>query len=81
MLPRYFLIKTNIVRAVDAHHLCQEAFAGEIGMSRSHWSQILNGHRPATARVRRALQEHPITRNMHEDELWQVEPITTAVAS
>lgn len=77
MLPRYYLHKEPIVAAIDEHHLCQEGFATEIGLSRSHWSQILNGHRHATPRVRRALQEHPITGELPEASLWRVEPTTT----
>ena len=70
--PRYYLRKTRIVAAIDASHLCQAGFAEEIGLSRSHWSQVLNRHRAATPRVRRALLGHPVLQGIPEDELWDV---------
>lgn len=72
MTSRYYLRKTRIVAAIDASHLCQAGFAEEIGLSRSHWSQVLNGHRAATPRVRRALLGHPVLADIPEDELWDV---------
>ncbi len=72
MTRRYYLKKDRIVAAVDASHLCQAGFAEEIGLSRSHWSQVLNRHRAATPRVRRALLAHPVLRGVPEDELWDV---------
>ena len=72
MTPRYYLRKTRIVAAIDASHLCQAGFAEEIGLSRSHWSQVLNRHRAATPRIRRALLGHPVLQGIPEDELWDV---------
>lgn len=72
MTPRYYLRKDRIVAAIDASHLCQAGFAEEIGLSRSHWSQVLNRHRAATPRVRRALLRHAVLRGIPEDELWDV---------
>lgn len=72
MTPRYYLRKKRIVAAIDASHLSQAGFAEEIGLSRSHWSQVLNGHRSATPRVRRALLDHAVLQGVPEDELWDV---------
>lgn len=72
MTPRYYLRKDRIVAAIDKSHLCQAGFAKEIGLSRSHWSQILNRHRAATPRVRRALLRHALLHGIPEDELWDV---------
>ena len=72
MTPRYYLKKDRIVAAVDASHLCQAGFAEDIGLSRCHWSQVLNGHLAATPRVRRALLGHVVLQGLTEDELWDV---------
>ena len=72
MTPRYYLRKDRIVAAIDQSHLCQAGFAEEIGLSRSHWSQVLNRHRAATPRIRRALLAHPVLRGVAEAELWDV---------
>lgn len=72
LTPRYYLRKNRIVAAIDASHLCQAGFAEEIGLSRSHWSQVLNRHRAATPRIRRALLGHPVLQGIPEDELWDV---------
>jgi antitoxin component HigA of HigAB toxin-antitoxin module len=70
--PRYYLKKARIVAAIDQSHLSQAGFAEEIGLSRSHWSQVLNRRRAATPRVRRALLGHKVLRGVPEDELWDV---------
>lgn len=72
MSLRYYLKKDRIVAAIDAHHLCQAGFAADIGLSRSHWSQVLNRRRTATPRVRRALLAHAILKGIPQDELWDV---------
>ena len=69
--PVYVLVKEPIVVALDAHHLTHSEFARQLGISRSHWSQLLNGHRRATARVRRALLRQPCLRGIGEDALWE----------
>ncbi len=70
-----FLRRERIVVALDAHHVSHTAFARSVRLSRSHWSQLLNGHRPVTARVRRVLLRHPCLRGIPEEELWErVEP-------
>jgi hypothetical protein len=72
--PRYYLNKERIVAAIDASHLCQAGFASEIGLSRCHWSQVLNRHRAATPRIRRALLGHIVLQGIPEAELWDVFP-------
>ena len=71
----YILVKDPIVVALDAHHLTHADFARQLGVSRSHWSQLLNGHRPATARVRRALLRQPCLRGIGEDAVWERLPV------
>ena len=74
-----FLRRERIVVALDAHHVSHTEFARSVRLSRSHWSQLLNGHRPVTARVRRVLLRHPCLRGIPEDELWvRTEPIPAA---
>ena len=70
-----FLKRDQIVVALDAHHVSHTEFARSVRLSRSHWSQLLNGHRPVTARVRRAMLCHPCLRDIPEDQLWvRVDP-------
>lgn len=70
-----FLKRDQIVLALDAHHVSHTEFARSVRLSRSHWSQLLNGHRPVSARVRRAMLCHPCLRDIPEDELWmRVDP-------
>ena len=73
--PVYVLVKDPIAVALDAHHLTHADFARQLGISRSHWSQLLNGHRRATARVRRALLRQPCLRGISEDALWDRIPV------
>lgn len=72
MTHRYYLKRDRIVAAIDASHLCQAGFAAELGLSRSHWSQILNRRHAVTPRVRRALLGHAVLRGIPEDELWDL---------
>ena len=72
MTSRYYLRKARLVAAIDQSHLSQAGFAEEIGLSRAHWSQVLNRHRAATPRVRRALLGHAVLRGIPEGELWDV---------
>jgi hypothetical protein len=80
MLPEYYLKKTRIVVAVATSHLSQAGFAEELGLCRSHWSQVLNGHRAATPRIRRALLAHPVLEGVPERELWDIVPAESRAA-
>ena len=73
--PVYILVKEPIEVALDAHHLTHADFARQLGISRSHWSQLLNGHRPVMARVRRALLRQPCLRGIGEEALWERIPV------
>ena len=65
-----FLKRDCIVVALDAHHVSHTEFARSVRLSRSYWSQLLNGHRPVSTRVRRAMLCHPCLRDIPEDQLW-----------
>jgi len=68
---RYWLNQASVRELVDNCHLTQLEFAALLGVSRTYWSQIANGRRALTPKVRRAL-----LRVLPGDEsrLWRVEP-------
>ncbi len=72
-IRRYTLRRDAIVARIEAAHLTHHDFADQLGVSRCHFSQVLNGHRHATPRVRRALLDHPALAGVDEDELWTIE--------
>lgn len=78
-MGRRFTLRLAFVAArIDAAHLTHQDFAAAIGLSRSHWSQVVNGRRPATPDVRRAILDHPAFAGVDEAELWTVEPTACA---
>ena len=50
--------------------------AGEVGVSRSYWSQILNGKRPAPREVRERIGRHHLFRRVKRDVLWRFEVVS-----
>ena len=70
----YFLIATTIDRVLEDNDLHHSEFAFQLGFSRSYWSQLLNGHRRLSPRVRRALRGHPILRDVPVEALWTRHP-------
>ena len=67
---RYFLDEDAVRQLVDARHLTNQEFAVLIGVSRAYWSEILNGRRSLTPKVRRALL---VALPGDEARLWRVE--------
>lgn len=65
----YFLIPTSVDLALETHHLQHADIAAQLGISRSYWSQLVNG-RKLSPKVRRALREHPVLSGLAEDALW-----------
>lgn len=54
---RYLLKTSHICRLLDERNVNHGEFASGIGVSRNHWSILLNRKRHLTPRVRRALLE------------------------
>ncbi|TVQ88492.1 MAG: hypothetical protein EA397_17000 [Deltaproteobacteria bacterium] len=71
---QYLLKKKIISDVVNRHHLSQAGFASELGLTRSHWSKVLNRRLSASPRVRRALLDHPALSGLREEELWDIVP-------
>jgi transcriptional regulator with XRE-family HTH domain len=67
---RYWLQEESVRDLVDKRHVCHAEFSALIGVSRSYWSQILNGRRSLTPKVRRALL---FVLPGDEARLWRVE--------
>ena len=57
-------------RAIEDRHLTQQDVAGLLGVSRSYWSQLFNGRRPLTPRMRLALLACPAFEGLAESDLW-----------
>ena len=72
---RYWLNQASVRELVDNRHLTQLEFAALLGVSRTYWSQIANGRRALTPKVRRALL---IVFPGDEGRLWRVEPRAAA---
>ena len=77
---RFFLVPDRIAAVIFQHHLSQDGFASEIGVSRQHWSLIFHRRRPLSARVCRALLANPRLNGIPEAELFEVVPAQTAPA-
>ena len=70
----YFLIAETIDRILEDHDLHHADLAFQLGYSRSYWSQLVNGHRRLSPRIRRALRGHPLLRNLPTEVLWTRTP-------
>jgi hypothetical protein len=68
---RFWLEAGPVLARLDERHLRQSEFADGLGLSRSTWSELVNGHRPLSPRVRRALLASPVLAGMAEHELWR----------
>ena len=72
--PRRYLLRGDFVaERLEAAHVFHHAVAEEIGLSRSYFSQVLNGHRHLNPRVRRALLDHPLLVGVPEAKLWTID--------
>lgn len=54
--------------------LAHDDFAEELGVSRSHFSVILNGHLPLSKRMRKKLLENPRLQGVSQSDLWYEAP-------
>jgi transcriptional regulator with XRE-family HTH domain len=70
----YFLNAHTIDRVLEENDLHHADLAFQLGFSRSYWSQLVNGHRRLSPRVRRALRGHPILRHQPVEALWSKQP-------
>lgn len=80
MRARYLLNTPRIHEIVDAKHLTHFAVAAELGVSRWHWSQLVNRRRPASAGVRRRMLRSEVFADITEAELWTVCPLNSEAA-
>jgi hypothetical protein len=71
---RYWLRSQPVLAILDRYHLTHTALADALGLSKSHWSQLVNRHKPLTPSVRRALLDSRFLRGVPERELFDVEP-------
>ncbi len=71
MTARYFLRTDRVRELADERHLTQTEVALRLGVSRAHWSQLLNGHRALTPAARRLILDSAIFVDVPESELWE----------
>ena len=72
--PSLFLNADTIRSVLERTLLTHEQFARKIGVSRSHWSLLFNGHHPLTKGMRRRLLACPLLSPV-KDDLWR--PVST----
>lgn len=71
MTSRYFLRSDRVRELADERHLTLSEVAVRLGVSRAHWSQLLNGHRPLTPTTRRLILDSALFAGVPESELWE----------
>lgn len=71
MTSRYFLRSDRVRELADERHLTHSEVALRLGVSRAHWSQLLNGHRALTPTARRLILDSAIFAGVPEGELWE----------
>lgn len=71
MTSRYFLRSDRIRELADERHLTHSGVALRLGVSRAHWSQLLNGRRALTPTARRLILDSGIFAGVPESELWE----------
>lgn len=67
---RYLVNEEGVRGLLDERHLGHGEFAAMLGVSRSYWSQLVNGRRTLTPRMRRAMLD---VLPGDEGRLWRVE--------
>lgn len=72
MRARYLLKTLRIHQLVDARHRNHRAVAEALGVSRWHWSQMVNRRRPVSAVVRARMLGSEVFAGTSESELWTV---------
>ena len=67
-----FRLRTRSIRAFLARrHRTHRWAARHLGLSRSYWSQLVNGRRPLSPMVRQLLLSSDFFGALTEDELWE----------
>ena len=70
-----FRLRTRSIRAFLARrHRTHRWAARHLGLSRSYWSQLVNGRRPLSPMVRQLLLSSDFFGVLTEDELWERVP-------
>ena len=75
--PEAHVYQLNAFRVdalLEQHHRTHGELAEELGISRTYWSLLLNGHRGLTPKLRRRLREHSVLGSIPESELWTRTP-------
>ena len=68
---RSYHMNTETVRlTLEQRHWPQGHVADQLGVSRPHWSAVLNGHAPLSAKLRRRILDSPIFEGLTEQDLW-----------
>ena len=65
-----YVCPETLLKVLDSHHLTHARFATHLRVSRSYWSQLLNGRRPVSPEVRLRMLESRYLKGIPEDLLW-----------
>lgn len=71
-IPRrvLFVRPETFIRVLDTHNLSHARFAEHLQVSRSYWSQLLNGRRRLSPEVRSRMLESRYLKGIPESSLW-----------
>lgn len=69
---RVYLKTEAVIALLVQHNLSHTAFAAQLGLSKSGWSQILNRKRSVTPQMKARLRQNPVTGTLGDDQLWEV---------
>lgn len=73
MNSRYLLVTDQIRAILDGRHYSHQRAAQRLGVSRSYWSQLINGRRSLTPDMRARILECPLFAGLPEEQLWRIE--------
>jgi len=65
-----FVCPETFIQVLDAHNLSHARFAEHLQVSRSYWSQLLNGRRHLSPEVRSRMLESRYLKGIPEASLW-----------
>ncbi|MBC8425343.1 helix-turn-helix transcriptional regulator [bacterium] len=75
-LPYRCVLRGDTIREhIDRANENQKSAAGQAGISKSYFSQLLSGRREATPWVRKKIRACPLFRSLPDDALWERIPL------
>jgi transcriptional regulator with XRE-family HTH domain len=72
--PRLLLKHRAFLQMLRDANRTHSAFAAQLGIAKSTWSQLVNGKRGVTPQMQARLRNHPLLKGRPETALWEPEP-------